>query len=89
MAAANSRNNEGKRGFVPLKTKKTENVHLPSTLGKLEFQWFIGSCRRKFQLLCSWVLLILLGLYQRFYSFFSSPFLSDYSTYSQAAAQQG
>lgn len=32
--------------------------------------------------------LILLSLYQCFYSF-SSPFLLDYSTYSQAAAQQG
>lgn len=80
----------GREVLFPSKKKKkgTENVHLPSTLGKLEFQWFIASCRRKFQLLCSWIFFILLSLYQCFYSF-PSPFLLDYSTYSQAAAQQG
>lgn len=46
----------GREVLFPSKKKKTENVHLPSTLGKLEFQWFIVSCRRKFQLLCSWTL---------------------------------
>lgn len=45
----------GREVLFPSK-KRTENVHLPSTLGKLEFQWFIVSCRRKFQLLCSWTL---------------------------------
>lgn len=45
----------GREVLFPSK-KRTENVHLPSTLGKLEFQWFIASCRRKFQLLCSWIL---------------------------------
>lgn len=55
VAAANSGNNEGKRGFVSF--KKTEKVHLPYALLKLDFQWFIAalsSCRRKFQLLCSY-----------------------------------
>lgn len=73
-------------------SKKTEKVHLPYTLLNLGFQRFIAvlsSCRRKFQLLCSYAVNFVKPLSTFFSFFFLFSFLADYSTYSQAAAQQG
>lgn len=79
---------KGREVLFPLKRLR-KCIYL--TLLKLDFQGFIAvlsSCGRKFQLLCSYPVNFVKSL-STFLSLFFSLFLVDYSTYSQAAAQQG